>query len=175
MRHKIRFLGLFLACSFGLSGGLRGIRLARAGVGEDVAAGVAAAGCAAAASGVFTASVSVDPHHLNFQAAAGEPPSDPQPIAVQCVDVLSGEGCGASISTDQPWLQTDHDGFFGGGVVGVRVDPSALDAGVYEGKIHVKYDLISIDDSEDISVELTVDTPPNPPSAPPAKPDRSTS
>lgn len=150
-----------------MNGAVPGMKSAHASVAVDVGV-AAAAGCGAAvASWVLTTQVAVSPHHLDFEALSGDLPSTAQAFAVACVDVADGSDCGGSISVDQPWLQVDHDRFFGSDTVAVRVDPGALDPGTYEGKIHVEYDFVSVDDSEDISVELVVDPPPPPPPPPP--------
>jgi len=152
-------IGLFLL----MSGVAPGMKSAHASVAVDVAVG-AAAGCGAAvATGMLTTSVAVSPHHLDFEALSGDFPSEPQAFGVRCIDVGDGSDCGGSISVDQPWLEIDHDRFFGLDTVGVRVDPGDLEPGIYEGRIHVEYDFVSVDDSEEISVGLVVDPPPPPP------------
>lgn len=127
----------------------------------SVEAEIAVAGCAAtAASGLLTTSVAVDPHRLRFQTILGDDPPLSQAIAVQCFDYGSYYGdCGGTISVNQPWLRTDRVSFYGVDRVDVWVDPTDLDPGTYEGKIHVSYYLVSIDDEEDVTVELIIQEP----------------
>ena len=154
------FSAIFLVVVILLGTGFIGVRSARAGDAAEIAA--VAAGCAAltVADSMLSTQVAVDPHRLVFQSVArgDAPPS--QAIAVQCYDYGEYYGdCGGSISVDQPWLKTDRDGFYGVDRVEVAVDTEGLEPGIYEGKIHIDYDFIAIDDSEDVSVELVVDPP----------------
>lgn len=138
-----------------LGSGFIGIRPARAGDVAEIAA--VAAGCAAltVAETMLSTRVAVDPHRLAFQSVAGGDTPPSQSIAVQCYDYGEFFGdCGGSISVDQPWLKTDRDGFYGVDRVEVSVDTTGLEPGTYEGKIHIDYDFIAIDDSEAVTVEL---------------------
>lgn len=128
--------------------------LAQAGIGVDLAA----AGCGAVAGSMLTTEVAVDPHLLTFTTFVGDVPPEAQTIVVACYDVGSyyDVGCSGSLSVDQPWLKLDRTDFYGVDTIAVRVDPADLTAGTYEGKIHVSYDFVSIDDEEDVRVELTV-------------------
>lgn len=154
---RILFLCLIGSLIISLSAGLPGVRPAVAGVGTEIAV----AGCAAtAASGLLTTTVAVDPHHLAFQTVLGDDPPPLQAIVVQCFDYGDYYGdCGGTISVNQPWLRTDRVSFYGVDRVDVWVDPTDLEPGTYEGKIHVSYYLVSIDDEEDVNVELVIQEP----------------
>jgi hypothetical protein len=127
----------------------------------SVEAEIAAVGCAAtAASGLLTTSVAIDPHHLTFQTILGDEPPPSQAIAVQCFDYGNYyNDCGGTISVNQPWLRTDRNHFYGVDLVDVWVDPTDLEPGTYDGKIHVSYYLVAIDDEEDVNVELIIQEP----------------
>jgi hypothetical protein len=148
---KVARVAVFLAI---LAGSLAaGSSPARAGLGTDLALG----GCGAVTDDMVSTQVAVDPHHLDFSALQGgeSPPS--QAIAVQCFEPDGFGDCGGSVSVNQPWLQTDRTSFYGVDRVEVFADPAGLDPGTYEGKIHVQYDFIAIDDEEDVNVEMVVE------------------
>lgn len=146
------FIGV--VCLLGI--GFIGVRPARAGMAADVVA----TSCAVMTDSMISTQVAVDPHHLVFEAVVGCDPPPSQAIAVECYDYGEYFGdCGGSISVNQPWLQIDQDDFYGVDSVEVSVNPEGLEPGTYEGKIHISYDWIAIDDEEDVSVDLIIDPP----------------
>lgn len=155
-------LGLTLSVLFFLC--LAPVPTARAGAGTEAAA----MGCGAVANGLLwaaTTEVAVDPHSLEFHAVSGEEPPESQFIAVQCYDPSSlYSDCGGSLSSNQDWLLTDRKSFFGVDNVRVSIDPTGLEPGTYEGKIHVSYDLAF--DDEDVVVTLEVKPPETEPTQP---------
>lgn len=123
-------------------------------------------GCGAVLGSVFDLFISpeikVSTHNMTFSATEGENP-DTQQITASCtypdddsINYSDEDECGADVTADQEWLSAEPTEVYGLETVNVSVNTEGLEPGVYSGNIHVEYQLVSPDDEEDISVELTI-------------------
>ena len=120
-------------------------------------------GCGVLLDLLVSPEISVSTHNLSFTATESTNP-DSQQITAECTaldsDTSISEDCEALITTNQDWLSTSPTEILGLETVTVSINVEGLAPGTYTGNIHVEYILVSIDDEEDVSVELTVNPAP---------------
>lgn len=118
-------------------------------------------GCGALIDLLALAEVGVGTHDMAFTAVAGGANPEAQTVGVTCTvpssaGSLLSDACIANISVDQAWLSVDPASIYGDEDVTVAIDTTGLAVGTYTGNIHAQYELVSLDDEEDIAVTLTV-------------------
>lgn len=114
-------------------------------------------------------SVSVSEHSLCFDLTLDEEVLS-QEVTADCSTIDSygfNDSCYAELETDDPWIEVEPDSIWGWERVTITVDPEGLEPGLYEGKVKLRYEPFSIDDEEEITIEMIVPEPPEEPSEEP--------
>lgn len=133
---------------------------------------VALSGCDSLFDLLVSPAVSVGTHELAFTAVEGGDPPAALRTTAECTtsnsstsSVIDKDDCTVDITSNQDWLSVAPISVTGHNEISVSVNTAGLKAGTYAGKIHVEYNLVAIDDEEDIDVTLTVTAPPVPAAA----------
>lgn len=123
-------------------------------------------GCDVAYDLLVAPEISVGTHDMSFTAVEGGEAPAAQVTTASCTSpdsstssVLDTDDCGANVTSDKEWLTVTPASITGQKDITVSVVTTGLTAGTHTGNIHVEYDLVSIDDEEDIAVTLTVTAP----------------
>lgn len=127
---------------------------------------MALSGCDSIFDLLVSPEVSVGTHELAFTAVEGGDAPVAQKTTAECVtsnsstsSVIDKSDCTVDITANQDWLTVDPASVTGHKEISVSANTKGLKAGTYTGKVHVEYDLVAIDDEEDIAVTLTVTAP----------------
>lgn len=127
---------------------------------------VVLSGCDAIFDLLVSPEVSVGTHELAFTAVEGGDAPEAQKTTAECStsnssteSIIDKDECTVDITSNQDWLTVAPTSVTGYKEISVSVNTTGLKEGTYTGKIHVEYDLVAIDDEEDIDVTLTVTAP----------------
>ena len=106
--------------------------------------------------GTFFAEIRVSTHNLEFEVAEGEE-SDRQDFTAECTTLDAPyDDCYASVTANESWITLSKNEIYGLETVTAYIDATDLEPGSYVGNIKVEYELVSVDDEENIKVDVTV-------------------
>lgn len=123
-------------------------------------------GCGVAYDLLVSPEISVGTHEMSFTAVEGGEAPAAQVTTASCTkdgssvaSLADSDKCDANVTSNKEWLAVTPAAVTGQEDISVSVATTGLAAGTYTGIIHVEYDLVAIDDEEDIAVTLTITAP----------------